>query len=119
MKSFPSIHDVLAYLRTCNSTPLAHKSADTLYAFLRGFSLGQEPSELVKAEQFLSQFNEWVRQRFKVDSEQAWPKIITFHCLDEASQVALFWKLYDDFVAHRSADRSRATSELRRRKQPA
>ena len=114
LSSICSIHELLTFLKARNCAPLGHKSVDTLYSFLQGFSLALRGDESLDAEKFLSGFNKWVRRRYNVESDQEWSKIIAFYSTDEASELSLFWKLYEDYRSRRAADRERRSAAQER-----
>lgn len=94
----PPILDVLNELRSRPGVILGRKSAHTLHAFLTGFTFPAPGRDAREALAFLSGFNRWVRERYKVKSSQGWAKIIAFYSTDETEELNLFWKLLDDYL---------------------
>jgi hypothetical protein len=87
---------------------LGRPSASTLYAFLFGFAYARKDADPGDFD-FLSSFNQWVRNRFRVTSSQGWAKIIEFHSQTEADEMALFWKLLDEYLGQQKSGRKKVS----------
>lgn len=94
-----SIHDLLQLVRKQNGALLGRRSAETLFAFLQGYALARSGPDSSQDYEFLGDFNDWVRRRFRVESTQGWAQIIAFYCNDGPAELDLFWKLYDQYMA--------------------
>src|SRR2546430_10063360 len=97
VESMSAILDVLQNIRERPGIILGRPSANTLNAFLAGFVYARKDSNADDYD-FLSGFNQWVHDRYKVTSTQGWAKIIEFYSLTEADQMVLFWKLMDEYL---------------------
>lgn len=97
-------------IREAPALYLAPPSAGTLRAFLSGYELGLQGSDL-EFNQFSSDFGNWLRKRYNLHSSQHWTKIIEFYSTSEVEEMDLFWKLYDEFVSRPQKKRAAATSE--------
>jgi len=101
------IVDLINKIRERPGVLLGRPSARTLHAFLSGYAYahkGNEPGDY----EFLASFNQWVHERYELTSSQGWAKIIEFYSPTEAEEMALFWKLFDEYLAERAASRKQA-----------
>ncbi|MEO6807987.1 MAG: hypothetical protein ABI353_02615 [Isosphaeraceae bacterium] len=89
--------DVLQLLRERPGVILGRPSARVLRAFLLGFEFARKDDD-PEIWDFSRDFNLWVRERFDLSSTQDWDKVIEFFSATEAEELALFWKLIDEFV---------------------
>lgn len=96
---FTGIRSLLDFLRD-HTGLIGRPSVENLYSFLYGFAYAKANTGNLDALDFLSSFNQLVRQRYKIETTQGWGKIIEFFSPDESSSISLFWKLYDDFLSH-------------------
>lgn len=108
-----SIHDLLQLIRRHNGTILGRRSAEGLAGFLEGFAFARRGPDGSPDDEFLSDFGEWVRRRFRTESTQGWAKIITSYCADGPEELNLFWKLYDQYMARNRTARRPARSNGR------
>src|SRR5262245_19964072 len=95
-----TILDLIQKIRERPGLILGRPSATTFYTFLSGFAYARKDSNPGDYE-FLAGFNQWVHDRYEVTSSQGWAKIIEFFSMTEADEMALFWKLLDQYVAQR------------------
>jgi len=103
-----SIHDLLLLVRNQQGALLGRKSAESLSAFLSGYAFAKREAGDAGDADFLLGFNEWVHGRFKLQSTQGWAKVISCYCNQEADEMELFWKLYDEYTSRSRNDRHRA-----------
>jgi hypothetical protein len=96
-----TILDLIEKIRERPGIILGRPSARSLYAFLSGFAYARKDGNPGDYD-FLAGFNQWVHDRYGVTSSQGWAKIIEFYSLTEADEMALFWKLLDEYLAHRT-----------------
>ncbi len=54
-----------------------------------------------KQEQEFEYFLNWIRKRFKVETNQSWASIILFYSADENKALDTFFELFDEFLAQR------------------
>jgi hypothetical protein len=100
--------DVIQKIRERPGLILGRPSASNLYFFLSGFAYARKDSNPGDYD-FLAAFNQWVHDRYKVTSTQGWAKIIEFYSMTEADEMALFWKLLDEYLAQRKAGQKRVS----------
>ncbi len=103
-----AILDTIQKIRERPGVILGRPSARNLYFFLQGFAFARKDTEPGDYD-FLAGFNQWIHDRYKVTSTQGWAKIIEFHSMTEADEMALFWKLFDDYMARKSAPRRKVS----------
>src|SRR5438067_579336 len=96
-----TILDVLQKVRERPGIILGRPSASNLYFFLSGFAWGRQDAGAGDYD-FLAGFNQWVHDRYQITSTQGWAKIIEFYTMNEAEEMALFWKLLDEYLAQRA-----------------
>src|SRR5438128_2010463 len=92
-----AILDVLQKIRERPGLILGRPSANNLYCFLSGFAWARRDADATDYD-FLAGFNQWVQERYKVTSTQGWAKVIEFYSMTEADEMALFWKLLDEYL---------------------
>jgi len=97
-----AILDVIQKIRERPGIILGRPAVSTLHAFLGGFAYARKDTSPGDYE-FLAGFSQWVHQRYEITSTQGWAKIIEFYSLTEADEMALFWKLLDEYLAQRAS----------------
>jgi hypothetical protein len=95
-----AILDLVHKVRQRPGIILGRPSAKTLYAFLSGFAYARKDSDPDDYD-FLAEFNQWVHDRYGITTTQGWARIIEFYSATEADELALFWKLIDEYIAER------------------
>jgi hypothetical protein len=103
-----AILDTLNKIRERPGLILGRPCASTLHAFLSGYAYARKDSEPGDYD-FLAGFNQWVHDRYEITSSQGWAKIIEFSSLTEADEMALFWKLLDEYISQRSSGRKKVS----------
>jgi hypothetical protein len=103
-----AILDVINKIRKRPGVILGRPCASTLYAFLSGYAYARKESDPGDYD-FLAGFGQWVQDRYAVTSTQGWAKIIEFYSTTEAEEMALFWKLLDEYLAHRASGRKKVS----------
>lgn len=106
MSSMETILDLINKIRERPAIILGRPSARTLHAFLSGYAYARKDNDSGDYY-FLAGFNRWVHDRYEVTSVQGWAKIIEFYTTTEAEEMALFWKLLDEYLAKSSSGRKR------------
>ena len=91
-----TLWDMIERIREMPGGILGAPSARTLNAFLFGFSYARK-DEGQDDFKVLSGFSQFVHDRFRITSTQGWAKIIEFYTNTESDQMALFWKLWDEY----------------------
>jgi len=103
-----AILNLIEKIRDRPGVILGRPCARTLYAFLWGFAYArkdEEPDDL----KFLGAFNKWVHNRYEISSSQGWAKIVEFYSLTEADEMALFWRLFDEYVKECTSRRKKVS----------
>lgn len=109
--------DLFEKIRQAPAMYLTPPSARTLCAFLTGYELGLHGSDS-EFSCFSADFGNWLRKRFHLHSSQHWTKVIEFHSSTEADEMALFWKLYDEFESRSNRKKTKASSDRTATVQP-
>ncbi|MBW4471770.1 MAG: hypothetical protein KME45_15365 [Stenomitos rutilans HA7619-LM2] len=78
---------------------LGRPSLTRLRMLLLGYSLARRELNLPLTEQEKSfdGFQDWIQQRFQIQSSQAWDSIILFHSTDEQEALTRFFQLFEEF----------------------
>src|SRR5437660_171025 len=103
-----AILDMMQKIRERPALILGRPSANALYAFLSGFAYARKDSDRGDYD-FLAGFNQWVHDRYGVTSTQGWAKIIEFYSMTETDEMALFWKLMDEFLARSKSGKKKVS----------
>jgi len=103
-----AILDLIDKIRERPGIMLGRPSARTLYAFLSGYAYALKDTD-PEAINLLAAFNKWVHNRYEVTSTQGWAKILEFYSMKEADEMALFWKLFDEFSKARPRARKKVS----------
>jgi hypothetical protein len=83
-------------------------------AFLSGYSvakheLGEQPT---KQDRDFTEFPEWIRKKFNVQTSQSWANIILFYSEDETKALDRFFELFDEFIDRNYASDTLCEGEL-------
>jgi hypothetical protein len=79
---------------------LGVQSITRLAGFLRGYDLAAERLGGKAPDPFLTEFRDWVHERFG-STRQSWEDTILQHSAGEAAAQERFWELLDEFLANR------------------
>src|SRR5262245_60328678 len=96
-----TVLDVIQKIRERPGVILGRASANTLFAFLSGYAYARK-EESPGDYDFLAGFNQWVHDRYEITTSQSWAKVIEFFSGTEADEMALFWKLLDEYFARQA-----------------
>jgi hypothetical protein len=98
-----NLYDLLERIRKRPSMYLGQASITHLRACLSGYNLARRELGIAATEQDQSflEFQDWIRQKFRVTSEQSWDKIILFYCEDERGALEKFFQLWEEFCGLR------------------
>jgi hypothetical protein len=82
---------------------LGKPSISNLRSFLSGYifarrELGLDPTS---EEKEFSEFQNWIKSKYKIPSDQSWDRIILFFCEDENRALLEFFKLFHEFLSSR------------------
>jgi hypothetical protein len=103
-----AILDVIQKIRERPGMYLGRPTVNNLYLFLAGYSYARKDTESSDYEE-LAGFGDWVHQRFKITSSQSWARIIEFFSASEAEEMALFGKLFDEYLAQQKSARRKVS----------
>ena len=107
-----SVYEILKKVENKPNVYLGSPSILCLQAFLSGYNVAeyQLGGESLNSSDCFDGFQEWIQEKFKVDSSQSWAKIILFYAADERDALNRFFELFDEFVNRNS---STATEEVK------
>jgi hypothetical protein len=77
---------------------IGRPSLTRLAFFLYGYDHALREFSPSKADTFLSDFSDWIHEKFKPGIARGWEQVIDFNSADEANAVEHFWRLLDEFV---------------------
>lgn len=92
------IIDIIDEIRRRPGVYLRNYSVKNLAAFLEGYSCAAEKCGAIPNGQFLLDFGDWVRRRFRVELSQSWENILLFHSVDEREAMQCFWQIWDEYL---------------------
>jgi hypothetical protein len=80
---------------------LGKPAISNLRSFLSGYILARRELDIPQTleEKEFSEFQFWIKSKFKISSDQSWDKTILFFSEDEQSAIEYFFNLFDEFVA--------------------
>ena len=98
------LYDLLKKIRQRPGMYLGRASITRLRMLLMGYSMarGELGIGLTQQEREFAGFQEWVMQRYRVNSTRGWDDIILSQTQDESSALNLFFNLFEEF---KSSDR--------------
>ena len=98
-----NLYEMLNRIKKRPAMYLGKNSIFSLQAFLAGYNgakreMGLSPTE---EEEEFEYFLNWIRKRFKVETNQSWASIIVFYSADENKALDTFFELFDEFLVQR------------------
>jgi hypothetical protein len=83
---------------------LGKPSISNLRSFLSGYFFARRELEQVQTqdEKRFSEFQTWIKAKYKVSSNQSWDKVILFFSEDENSALLDFFELFKEFSSSRT-----------------
>jgi hypothetical protein len=87
---------------------LGRPTVNNLYLFLQGFTYARKDDESGDYD-VLAGFGDWVQRRYKITSSQGWARIIEFFSGNEADELMLFGKLFDEYLAQQKPARRKVS----------
>ncbi|MBE9216983.1 hypothetical protein IQ247_30760 [Plectonema cf. radiosum LEGE 06105] len=98
-----NLYEMLNRIKKRPAMYLGKNSIFSLQAFLAGYNgakreMGLLPTE---EEEEFEYFLNWIRKRFKVETNQSWASIIVFYSADENKALDTFFELFDEFLVQR------------------
>jgi hypothetical protein len=84
-------------------------SISRLRSFLDGYMLARQECGLptTQEEMQFDKFQEWIKERFKIESSHGWDSIILFYSADERDALDTFFELFEKFCNGEKASRSK------------
>ncbi len=107
--------EMLALLNEMRTRRLAMYVGTTsltrLADFLRGYAHALYRLRPHEKDTFLSEFRDWIYQRFQTTENISWEDLVLRHSANEEDAVKRFWELLDEFVQQRGVqDAASATA---------
>jgi hypothetical protein len=102
-KTNPQTLGLLEILRKIETRPgmyLGIPSVEQLFVFLAGYKTARRELGIeltAQEEDFSSEFQPWLQQKYQVQTVTSWAHIILSHSKDEAEAFRLFFKLLNEF----------------------
>jgi hypothetical protein len=92
-------YDLIRNIEKRPAMYLGQPSISHLSSFLAGYHFARHQLGIpeTQQEQHFAIFQEWVQQRFKINSSQSWEKIILFFSQDEHHALTQFFILFNEF----------------------
>ena len=86
---------------------LNEQSVTGLSSFLLGWQTAKNVYKipLDEDESDFDHFQEWVAQRYNIQTSQPWPRIISFFSMDDKESLKLFFRLLEEYRSRSSAQR--------------
>jgi hypothetical protein len=96
-----NFYQLISKIKRRPSMYLGKPAISNLRSFLSGYILARRELDIpqTQEEKEFSEFQFWIKSKFKVSSDQSWDKTILFFSEDEHSAIAYFFNLFDEFVA--------------------
>ncbi|KYC36236.1 hypothetical protein WA1_41655 [Scytonema hofmannii PCC 7110] len=96
-------YDFYELLRRMNKRPgmfLGTASITKIDMYLRGYALARREVSLAPTEQEreFEGFQSWLRERYEMESNQSWAKIILFDSLNEREALERFFELFEEYL---------------------
>ena len=95
-----SIKEIILKIKERPSMYIGSNSISCFKAYLDGWSF-REPNGITD-NIILDNFQEWIENRYTHSGTQSFAKIILFNSQDECSALALFFKLFDEFLLEKN-----------------
>ncbi|MBM0740182.1 hypothetical protein JOY44_00740 [Phormidium sp. CLA17] len=108
-----NFYQLISKIKRRPSMYLGKPAISNLRSFLSGYILARRELDIpqTQEEKEFSEFQFWIKSKFKISSDQSWDKTILFFSEDEQSAIAHFFNLFDEFVgseidkSHRGLER--------------
>src|SRR5947209_4974663 len=88
---FHNVNSLIEHLRK-GMCVIGVPSIENLHSFLSGYAYAKANCGSPNDLEYLSKFNLWVRDRYRITSDQGWSQIIRFFSTDEQEGISLFWR---------------------------
>jgi len=94
------IAELIGWIRKRPLVFLTNNSIVELRAFLCGFNHCKcVMTDCVDSDPMFSQFQKWVRDKYKIEDNHSWMQIILFFSANESYALDKFFELWDEFIA--------------------
>ena len=98
------VYDIVQKVKDKPNVYLGRPSIMCLQAFLSGYNVAQyQLGEPLNDPDCFDGFQEWIQEKFKINSSQSWANIILFYSEDERDALRQFFELFDEFVKRNSS----------------
>lgn len=96
-----NFYQLISKIKRRPSMYLGKPAISNLRSFLSGYILARRELDIpqTQEEKEFSEFQFWIKSKFKISSDQSWDKTILFFSEDEQSAIAYFFNLFDEFAA--------------------
>jgi hypothetical protein len=93
------IYEILQRIKARPSMYLGSPSILNLKSFLIGYWYARSELKISRTEQEqdFENFQDWIQEKFNVESTQSWAKIILFYSQDEREALNNFFKWLEEF----------------------
>jgi hypothetical protein len=109
-----NFYQLISKIKRRPSMYLGKPAISNLRSFLSGYILARRELDLPQTpeEKEFSEFQFWIKSKFKISSDQSWDKTILFFSEDEQSAIAYFFSLFDEFVAFKHNELEESQPDL-------
>jgi hypothetical protein len=109
-RQFDIFDELLRIVKERSGMFLGTPSITRLDMLLRGYSLARsEAGELpTEAEEKFRGFQQWIEEKYGINSGQSWAKIILFYSMDEWEALFRFFELYEEYLNQASSSDTEA-----------
>ncbi len=94
-----SVKELIQTVRTRTAMYIGGNSITSLKAFIDGWYF--RDMESVHDVVLMSDFQDWIQAKYKIESTQSWARILLFYSADERDALELFFKEFDSFLLER------------------
>ncbi|MEA5467554.1 hypothetical protein [Spirulina sp. 06S082] len=103
-----SFYQMLEMIRERPGMYLNFPSLPCLDSFLTGYFLAKSEMDIIPSaeEVEFDTFQEWIQEKFNIESTQSWAKIILFYSVSEQDALDNFFKWLEEFKSSRRNDES-------------
>ena len=95
-----NLYQILQNIEKRPSMYLGKAAISNLRSYLSGYLIAKRELGIssTEQEQEFNQFTDWVKQKFHINSDQSWDKIILFYSEDEKIALERFFELFNEFL---------------------
>ncbi|MDX2243914.1 MAG: hypothetical protein NW224_24825 [Leptolyngbyaceae cyanobacterium bins.302] len=110
-----SLYQLISNIERRPSMYLGKPYISNLRSFLAGYIFARRElnqPQTVEEKEF-SDFQTWIKSKYRISSDQSWDRIILFFCEDESRALLEFFKLFNEFSSS-SSEPIQAQAPVRR-----